>query len=113
MRTLWRFSIRPSHASKEYFGGHEGFVEEIEIRNSDSPDWEELGYTEKDPGEYSFDLPIVNASCHHKQGYWDIWPLAHYSSYFYPYAKDINGAIRLWPREDAFDIARIFAIDKV
>ena len=97
---------------KEYFGGHEGFVEDIEIYNSDSPNWGEYCNPDEDLGVYRFELPIINATCHLKQGYWDIWLMANYSSYFWPYSKDINGSIRLWPREDAFNVARIFGFSE-
>lgn len=97
---------------KSYFGGRDGFVENIEIYNSDSPDWGEYYHSDEYIGEYSFELPIINATCLLKQGYWDIWPMSRYSSYFWPYSKDINGNIRLWPREDAFDIARIFGFSE-
>lgn len=93
---------------KEYFGGREGFVEDIEICNSDSPDWDEDDDPKEVPGRYSFELPILHATCNLNQGYWDIWAMARYSSYFWPSSKCINGNIRLWAREDAFDIARIF-----
>lgn len=61
---------------KEYFGGREDFVEDIEIYNSDSPNWGEYCNPDEDPGVYRFELPIINATCHLKQGYWDIWLMA-------------------------------------
>lgn len=97
---------------KEYFGGRDGFVEEIEMYNYDSPNWGEYSDPDKDPGTYGFSLPIIKASCYLKQGYWDIWLMAHYSSYFWPDSKDINGSFRLWAREDAFDVARIFGFSE-
>lgn len=97
---------------REYFGGRDSFVNEIEIFNSNSPNWSEYCDPSNDPAEYGFTLPIINATCYLKQGYWDIWPLARYSRYFDPYSKDINGNIRLWPREDAFNVARIFGFSE-
>ena len=93
---------------QEYFSGHEGFVEDVVIYNSDAPDWSEYYNPDEDAGEYSFELPIINATCHLQQGYWDIWINSRYSHYFWPYAKDLNGNVILWPRHDAFDLARIF-----
>ncbi|WP_329903547.1 hypothetical protein [Porphyromonas pogonae] len=97
---------------KKYFDGREGFVEGIEIYNSDSPNWGEYCNPNEDPGEYSFELPIINATCNLKQGYWDIWLMARYYSYFWPCSKDINGNISLWARDDAFDAARIFGFSE-
>ena len=49
---------------QEYFCGHEGFVEDVVIYNSDAPDWSEYYNPDEDAGEYSFELPIINATCH-------------------------------------------------
>lgn len=38
--------------------------------------------------------------------------MSHYSTYFWPYSVDINGHIQSWPREDAFDVARIFGFSE-
>ncbi len=82
---------------QEYFCGHEGFVEDVVIYNSDAPDWSEYYNPDEDAGEYSFELPIINATCHLQQGYWDVWINSRYFHYFWPYAKDLNGNIILWP----------------
>ena len=108
---------------KAYFGGREGFIDDIRIYNSDSPDWKKYCSDDSEPEdgdsdiddecvEYSFSLPIINATCFLKQGYWDIWVMSRYSTYFYPYSKDINGNIYLWPRKDSFNIARIFGFSE-
>lgn len=108
----------------EYFGGRESFVEDICIHNSDSPDWGRFCTSSEDPEdpeeledpedllEYSFELPLIHATCLLRQGYWDIWIMSRYSTYFWPYSVDINGHIRSWPREDAFDVARIFGFSE-
>ena len=99
----------------EYFGGRESFVEDICIHNSDSPDWGRFRTSSEDPEdllEYSFELPLIHATCLLRQGYWDIWIMSRYSTYFWPYSVDINGHIRSWPREDAFDVARIFGFSE-
>lgn len=99
----------------EYFGGRETFVENICIHNSDSPDWGRFRTSSEDPEdllEYSFELPLIHATCLLRQGYWDIWIMSRYSTYFWPYSVDINGHIRSWPREDAFDVARIFGFSE-
>lgn len=99
----------------EYFGGRESFVEDICIHNSDSPDWGRFCTSSEGPEdllEYSFELPLIHATCLLRQGYWDIWIMSRYSTYFWPYSVDINGHIRSWPREDAFDVARIFGFSK-
>lgn len=99
----------------EYFGGRKSFVENICIHNSDSPDWGRFRTSSEDPEdllEYSFELPLIHATCFLRQGYWDIWIMSRYSTYFWPYSVDINGHIRLWPREDAFDVARIFGFSE-
>lgn len=99
----------------EYFGGRKTFVENICIHNSDSPDWGRFRTSSEDPEdllEYSFELPLIHATCLLRQGYWDIWIMSRYSTYFWPYSVDINGHIRSWPREDAFDVARIFGFSE-
>ena len=99
----------------EYFGGRESFVEDICIHNSDSPDWGRFCTSSEGPEdllEYSFELPLIHATCLLRQGYWDIWIMSRYSTYFWPYSVDINGHIRSWPREDAFDVARIFGFSE-
>jgi len=108
----------------EYFGGRKSFVENICIHNSDSPDWGGFRTSSEDPEdpedpddpedslEYSFELPLIHATCFLRQGYWDIWIMSRYSTYFWPYSVDINGHIRSWPREDAFDVARIFGFSE-
>ena len=99
----------------EYFGGRESFVEDICIHNSDSPDWGRFRTSSEDPEdllEYSFELPLIHATCLLRQGYWDIWIMSRYSTYFWPYSVEINGHIRSWPREDAFDVARIFGFSE-
>ena len=99
----------------EYFGGRESFVENICIHNSDSPDWGRFRTSSEDPEdllEYSFELPLIHATCLLRQGYWDIWIMSRYSTYFWPYSVDVNGHIRSWPREDAFDVARIFGFSE-
>ena len=99
----------------EYFGGRESFVEDICIHNSDSPEWGRFFTSSEGPEdllEYSFELPLIHATCLLRQGYWDIWIMSRYSTYFWPYSVDINGHIRSWPREDAFDVARIFGFSE-
>lgn len=90
----------------DYFGGRESFVQDITIQNSEShnlpEDWEPLTDI-----EYSFSIPLLNVTCNMRQGYWDIWPNARYSHYFYPTSIDANGKVSLWVRENAFDVARV------
>lgn len=99
---------------KEYFGGREGFVENIEIYNSDSPNWREdfEPEDEDEPVQYSFDIPVLNVTCNLQQGYWDIWIIYRYTDYFWPNSKDINGNITLWPRNVAFEAARVFGFSE-
>ena len=91
----------------EYFGGRKGFVEDIFIHNSDSPDWEsDEKYQDRE--EYSFEFPLTNSTFCLRQGYWNIWMFSRYSHYFWPYSIDINGHIRFWPRDDTFETAQAF-----
>ncbi len=59
---------------KAYFGGREGFIDEIRIYNSDAPDWMKYRSKDWEPEdedsdiddecvEYSFRLPIIDATC--------------------------------------------------
>lgn len=91
-----------------YFGGRKQFVSEITIRNSDSDDWAEHLDPEDEYPDYSFEIPLLNATCLMEQGFWDIWINARYSHYFWPMEFDKYGYPYLWARNDSFDAARIF-----
>lgn len=91
-----------------YFGGRKQFVSEITIRNSDSDDWAEHLDPEDEYPDYSFEIPLLNATCLMEQGFWDIWINARYSHYFWPMEFDKYGYPYLWARNDSFDAARLF-----
>ncbi len=91
-----------------YFGGRKQFVSKISVHNSDSDDWGEYEDLEDEYPAYSFDIPLLNASCRMRQGFWDIWINARYKDYFWPMEFDKHGYPYLWARDDAFDAARIF-----
>lgn len=97
---------------KEYFGGREGFVEKIKVYNSDSPGWGDYYEADVDPGEYSFDIPVLNVTCNMQQGYWCVEFAHRYSEYFRPRSKDVNGNIAVEARNRAFDVARIFGFSE-
>lgn len=91
-----------------YFGGRKQFVSKISVHNSDSDDWGEYEDLEDEYPEYSFDIPLLNATCRMEQGFWDIWINARYNDYFWPMAFDRHGYPYLWARNDSFDATRIF-----
>lgn len=41
-------------------------------------------------------------------GFWDIWPVAGYSQYFFPFNTDMFGKPRTWPREVCFNTLLAF-----
>lgn len=100
----------------DYFAGQEDFISDIVIRNSDSPEWRQYcdpsDPTDDDYEEYRFNLPLIHTTCNLRQGYWDIWIHTKYSSYFWPSGFDKNGSIYLWPRTDAFNVARAFGFSE-
>lgn len=84
----------------KHFHGRKQFITEITIRH-------ELGKDEDI--EYSFEIPILNITAFMHSGYWDIWPVARYSQYFYSYRNDMYGKPRFWPREVCFNTLLAFS----
>lgn len=83
----------------KYFRGRKQFVTEISIRsNEDAPD----------DIEYSFGIPFLNITAYMHSGFWDIWPVAGYSQYFFPFGIDMFGKPRTWPREVCFNTLLAF-----
>lgn len=87
----------------KYFHGRRNFITEITIAEEEN---------EEHDLEYSFEIPIINISVNMHAGFWDIWPVADYCSYFYPYAKDIFGKPRFWPRDICFNAAMAFGFNE-
>lgn len=58
--------------------------------------------------EYSFEIPLLNITANMFAGFWDIWPAARYSQYFYPYGKDMLGNPKIWTRDVCFDTLLAF-----
>lgn len=83
----------------KHFHGRKQFVTEISIRsNEDDPD----------DIEYSFGIPFLNITAYMHSGFWDIWPVAGYSQYFFPFGIDLFGKPRTWPREVCFNTLLAF-----
>lgn len=83
----------------KHFHGRKQFVTEICIRsNEDDP--EDI--------EYSFEIPILNITAYMHAGYWDIWPVARYSQYFFHFGTDLLGKPRIWPRNVCFNTLLAF-----
>lgn len=83
----------------KHFHGRKQFVTEISIRsNEDDPD----------DIEYSFGIPFLNIIAYMHSGFWDIWPVAGYSQYFFPFGIDMFGKPRTWPREVCFNTLLAF-----
>lgn len=83
----------------KHFHGRKQFVTEISIRsNEDDPD----------DIEYSFGIPFLNITAYMHSGFWDIWPVAGYSQYFFPFNTDMFGKPRTWPREVCFNTLLAF-----
>lgn len=83
----------------KHFHGRKQFVTEISIRsNEDDPD----------DIEYSFGIPFLNITAYMHSGFWDIWPVAGYSQYFFPFGIDMFGKPRTWPREVCFNTLLAF-----
>lgn len=83
----------------KHFHGRKQFVTEISIRsNEDDPD----------DIEYSFEIPFLNITAYMHSGFWDIWPVARYSQYFFPFGTDMFGKPRTWPREVCFNTLLAF-----
>lgn len=83
----------------KHFHGRKQFVTEISIRsNEDDPD----------DIEYSFEIPFLNITAYMHSGFWDIWPVAGYSQYFFPFGTDMFGKPRTWPREVCFNTLLAF-----
>lgn len=83
----------------KYFHGRKYFITEV-IMNEEETDEHDL--------EYSFEIPALNVTANMYAGFWDIWIVANYSSYFYPFAKDMFGKPRSWPRDICFNVALAF-----
>lgn len=83
----------------KHFHGRKQFVTDISIRsNEDDPD----------DIEYSFGIPFLNITAYMHSGFWDIWPVAGYSQYFFPFNTDMFGKPRTWPREVCFNTLLAF-----
>ena len=83
----------------KHFHGRKQFVTEISIRsNEDDPD----------DIEYRFGIPFLNITAYMHSGFWDIWPVAGYSQYFFPFNTDMFGKPRTWPREVCFNTLLAF-----
>lgn len=87
----------------KYFHGRRNFITDITISDEEN---------EEHDLEYSFEIPILNISAIMHAGFWDVWPVANYSSYFYPYAKDMFGKARFWPRDCCFNAALVFGFNE-
>lgn len=83
----------------KYFHGRKGFVTNINIQE-EKDEIREI--------EYSFDIPLLNVSVFMNSGFWDVWPVANYSSYFIPFGKDMFGKPKMWPRRDCFNTLLAF-----
>lgn len=83
----------------KHFHGRKQFVTEISIR-SDEDDPDDI--------EYSFGIPFLNITAYMHSGFWDIWPVAGYSQYFFPFGTDMFGKPRTWPREVCFNTLLAF-----
>ena len=82
-----------------HFHGRKQFVTEITTRsNEDAPD----------DIEYSFKIPLLDITAYMHSGFWDIWPVARYSHYFFPFGTDMFGKPRTWPREVCFNTLLAF-----
>lgn len=85
----------------KYFHGRKQFVTNIYIKEEDDDD-------EFNLIEYSFEIPLLNITAYMHAGFWDIWPVARYSQYFYTYDKDMYGKPRIWTREVCFNTLLAF-----
>lgn len=83
----------------KYFHGRKQFVTEITMREQDD---------DCDDIEYSFEIPLLNITAYMHSGYWDIWPVARYNQYFYPFGTDLIGNPILWPRNVCFNTILAF-----
>lgn len=87
--------------ARYFHGKKEQFITDIEIiEEADEDD----GYDVT----YSFDIPLLNISAYMHAGYWDIWPVARYSQYFYPYSEDRFGKPKIWARNYCFNAMLAF-----
>ncbi|MBO4598510.1 MAG: hypothetical protein J5676_11660 [Bacteroidaceae bacterium] len=82
-----------------YFHGRKQFITDIKIYEDES----EFGNI-----EYSFDILLLNITANMYSGFWDIWPVARYSQYFFPCDTDMFGKPRIWPREVCFNTLLAF-----
>lgn len=83
----------------KHFHGRKQFVTEISVRtNEDDPD----------DIEYGFEIPLLNVTAYMHSGFWDIWPVAGYNQYFFPFGTDMFGKPRIWPREVCFNTLLAF-----
>lgn len=83
----------------KYFHGRKQFVTEVTMREQDD---------DSDDIEYSFAIPLLNITAYMKAGYWDVWSVAGYGQYFYPYGTDLLGKPKFWPRNVCFNTLLAF-----
>lgn len=83
----------------KYFHEHKQFITEIIIHEEE---------TEEESPEYSFEIPLLNITAFMHNGFWDIWPVASYSQYFYAHSRDMFGKPYLWPRNVCFNTLLAF-----
>lgn len=84
----------------KYFHGRPQFVTDINI------------IEDEDEPRYEFEIPSLNVTAIMQTGFWDVWPVASYSHYFYWYQKDMNGKPKPWARDVCFNVVRAFGLNE-
>lgn len=87
--------------ARYFHGKKEQFITDIEIIEEAD---EDEGYDVT----YGFCIPLLNITAYMHAGYWDIWPVARYSQYFYPYSEDRFGKPKIWARNYCFNAMLAF-----
>ena len=84
-----------------YYHGHENFVIGVIMMEKDD-------VVAPEDIDYSFTISLLGISANMRAGYWDVWIEADYTQYFYPFAKDMFGKPRTWPRDVCFNTLLAF-----